>query len=1427
MFAYILDPFMKNNFYSLRNLILIFGLFFSVNIGFGQEDCTNGIDDDGDGLIDCLDPDCIGDPDACPAFAFPGSCLPIGYIPDITGTDGGFKVGGSVADVTIPIPASTNRASLIIQGVYQQAPVDALTGVNDLNHAQERIVWGRVELDLDNNESSGWVEYAVNNHESKRFSWVDQPMGPSSTATYTRVGHDFAELTNFEFSFDAVGTNLVIGCDEADIDISYYSIFYGNFDSQSLTSTPGADPTQYPVYYDAGTMPVNLTATVDLLPGADAPNYIQIRAIGINQNRYGNGGFLVQDTREEAMSIKYMIIDMATMTASGNMTVNNGNIPDMNSSFSFSDYDVTSGLPITATATLLGDSDGNITPPNQIAVCDMTLEIVGDQLIMTRSDVHGADFNEIYYVEFLRYSDQPYSSSFYLTQNAYSGPTDIGFDYGGSNDGVSVDGFVDFIIPPGSKRGYLEIRANGLYSPFSLAEYEGPALTNTNRTNGNQMYAFTEVNFDLEETTGYFVTITTSTEQQLYAWQEIPIDPAIDITTLDIYGQLPNNDERLNFEIIPPNIFRVHLENDKIAYERILNMTFLGSKVNLVYSTFEQNDALTTGCDSVHMQMEICNSGGADLTVPVPVSFYTADPTTDPTAIYLHTTVYDLDIDQGQCATFNFAVDISALGGALTGDITIVLNDDGSFAGAPGTVIPAIFDAGDLANQDSDVLECEYIYNIITSEYTITLPPPPTITFNEDLFIICPTEDATIIATDVDGTFGDLTYEWSPEPGATDEITVSPDVTTWYYLSVTDECHTVTDSVKVEIGSVDVSAINVIEAETCPGIPGVLGSLTIVPDDPDWIYTLSGGGDVFGPTGVNTFTDLTGGIYYLLNIIDERGCTLDTAIYVGLGDNEVTANFVIDSLRDVSCFGANDGGAYVTNFNGGITPPFSVIWSTIGGPFDVATGLPIGGSDDIDNLFGATWTVTVLDEEGCAWSHLFTINEPDLLTIDIIFNNPTCYQFSDGSVTVNAYGGNPGKVYEIRDADGVLLNIDNSNTANTLGQGTYYVTVTDENGCTTSGEVTLTHPDQLDVSLNLTDPLCFGFETGVAIVTDVFNYTGDAAGIGYYWAPNPPGTNGIGADTLVNLPAGEYVLTVNDANGCSNTFDFTIEQPDSMYWTEFGYHPAYCRLYDYQSGNGVVFGAAGGGTPDYTYQWDNIEEETFTNNSTWGGLNPGEYRLTAIDDNGCILSGTIFLDSLNPIASFTVNSDQLNGDNKGTADVEVVFINTSENFSNLFDPFADTTFFWNLNTPEAEWTISEHLEENRDTVYKKRGVSYEVEVCLVAMNKNGCTDTACKIITIFEPISLDPINIFSPNGDGLNDVFTFTFKSKSISDFECIIINRWGVQVGEFNDITAGWDGTDANGNPCPDGVYFYVYNAKADNGEKLEGQGTIQIVRK
>src|SRR5690606_18137896 len=150
-------------------------------------------------------------------------------------------------------------------------------------------------------------------------------------------------------------------------------------------------------------------------------------------------------------------------------------------------------------------------------------------------------------------------------------------------------------------------------------------------------------------------------------------------------------------------------------------------------------------------------------------------------------------------------------------------------------------------------------------------------------------------------------------------------------------------------------------------------------------------------------------------------------------------------------------------------------------------------------------------------------------------------------------------------------------------------------------------------------------------------------------------------------------------------------------------------------------------------------------NTTWGGRNPGDYRITATDANGCTVSEIITVDSLNPIADFTINSAQLNGDHKGTADVDVVFTNTSLYFANPNNPDADTTFFWILDNPDAGWQITHDYNEQFDTVYKARGTSYDIEVCLVAINKNGCTDTACKILTIFEPIAFDGVNIFSPN----------------------------------------------------------------------------------
>lgn len=711
----------------------------------------------------------------------------------------------------------------------------------------------------------------------------------------------------------------------------------------------------------------------------------------------------------------------------------------------------------------------------------------------------------------------------------------------------------------------------------------------------------------------------------------------------------------------------------------------------------------------------------------------------------------------------------------------------------------------------------------------VTLDPASDmyLTFNEDLFVICPDQEIDIDATIHDPyDAGALEYEWDPTGEIVEDITASPDVEGWFYLSVYDGCFTVTDSVKIEFGEVILDDITVIDAVDCPGIPDpTLGSIFVDPDNPGWTYELVG---YVGPVPSGVFTDLAGGINYILIVTDEDGCTMDTIVPVGLGENAIVATWAPDSLRNVTCFGDSDGGAYVFDISGGITPPYNAIWTNLGGVFDVETGITVDGSSEQDGLPGGTWTVTIVDEEGCAWSHDFVILEPEELTMELIFNEPTCYGFSDGSITVNTEGGNGGEIYTMTDSDGNQLNVGNSNTINTLKTGTYFITVVDENGCTVSETFVLGQPDEMDIDLTINQPLCFGIESGYVEVDTVYNYTGSYNNIGYYWAPNPSGNNGTGAYFTNHLGDGDYTLTINDQNGCSKVFDFAIVYPPELKFAQFGYSPAYCRLYGYQNGNGEVYASATGGTPDYsTPNWTYLKDGTSADQGTWGGRNPGDYVVIIEDANGCILTDTIRVDSLNPIADFTINSIQLNTDNKGTADVEVEFTNTSLYFANPKNPLADTTFQWNLDTPYGDWFFSDDYFQIIDTTYEARGESYTVDVCLIAYNKNGCSDTTCKIIEIFEPIRITNVNIFSPDGDGINDEFTFLFTSASISEFNCMILNRWGIVVGELNDITESWDGTDMSGSKCNDGVYFYKYTAKSDDGTDITGQGTVTIVTK
>lgn len=505
-------------------------------------------------------------------------------------------------------------------------------------------------------------------------------------------------------------------------------------------------------------------------------------------------------------------------------------------------------------------------------------------------------------------------------------------------------------------------------------------------------------------------------------------------------------------------------------------------------------------------------------------------------------------------------------------------------------------------------------------------------------------------------------------------------------------------------------------------------------------------------------------------------------------------------------------------------PGYIVSWEWDFG--DLTTSTEVNPSHTYGAAGNYLVKLRVTSDNGCISTHTKRIKIYEAPQFDVVGTNPVCHGDTNGTISVSYENCVDTVFIEIRDELDNLVNTVFADSAYGLGPGTYTINVSDPVGCGSSKEITLTDPPMLEIYYTIGHPPCLG-DSGYVLVDSVFGENPNNP-ISFNWDPNPSGVSGIGADSSFWMVAGDYTVTATDAKGCTVTTGFTLIDPPAFYFTEWGWDTAYCRLYNYQSGNGVVYAAAAGGLPNYVYQWTYLVDGTQSNSTTWGGRNPGDHLIEVTDAGGCVLSKIVTVDSVNPEASFTVTSAQLTPIYySGTADVEVEFTNTSKYWANPNDPSPDTLFLWDLDrTEDPDWIITHDYFETFDTIYKARGVSYEVEVCLIAFNKNLCSDTACEVILIFEPPELSTVNIFTPNSGNENDVLTFEHHAKGIRDFNCIIVNRWGVKVGEITDIRGFWDGNDRNGDPCTDGVYFYTYTAIADNGTKFAGQGNVTLVR-
>jgi hypothetical protein len=300
----------------------------------------------------------------------------------------------------------------------------------------------------------------------------------------------------------------------------------------------------------------------------------------------------------------------------------------------------------------------------------------------------------------------------------------------------------------------------------------------------------------------------------------------------------------------------------------------------------------------------------------------------------------------------------------------------------------------------------------------------------------------------------------------------------------------------------------------------------------------------------------------------------------------------------ITCNGANDGRAVALPTGG--TAPFTYLWSN-GATTQFLTGLAPG-----------TYSVTVTDASGCSISGSVTLTEPAVLVSSGTVStyscgyNVSCFGSNDGSIDLSVSGGADCLAYTYAWSNGA-----STEDVSGLTAGSYSVTVTDANGCVTTSSFTLTEPAPLTGTLTPSvyacgyNISCFGASNG-SIATTV------AGGCGPYtfsWS------NGSGTQDVLGLPAGTYIVTITDANGCVLVLTQELTQPTEL--LSSGVPSAYACGYSV-SCNGATDGSinlsATGGADcvGYTYLWS-----TGATTEDVSGLGAGSYSVTVTDANGC------------------------------------------------------------------------------------------------------------------------------------------------------------------------------------------------------------------
>jgi gliding motility-associated-like protein len=377
---------------------------------------------------------------------------------------------------------------------------------------------------------------------------------------------------------------------------------------------------------------------------------------------------------------------------------------------------------------------------------------------------------------------------------------------------------------------------------------------------------------------------------------------------------------------------------------------------------------------------------------------------------------------------------------------------------------------------------------------------------------------------------------------------------------------------------------------------------------------------------------------YCVTVTDANGCRVSDCRNINS-----PAQLKIDSirLRQPSCSDRRDGQARV--FASGGTGVLSYQWNDPQGQLSATANA----------LAPGTYTVMLSDSNNCSVSQDITVVAPAALVLQINTQGVKCKGGNDGRISVNVRGGTQPYRYTWETVN------QNDTTAAMLSAGSYGISITDRNNCTTEGRGIITEPaNALTLSIDQTLQGCYSLKQNRARALPV---GGSGGPFSYRWSDGSSAQEASALDSL------RYSVTVTDATGCTQSSSIQLKDQPAMEPNTIISQPSCFGGSNGAIGINLIIGRPSADLSQYRFRWSNGETGAIIR-----GLRGDEtYSVTITDPQGCTAVGTRTVRQPKAI-TFEIATDTLscNGGNNATATVRNIVADT-RNFTFQWDTRAN------------------------------------------------------------------------------------------------------------------------------------------------------------